>query len=117
MTHHRPDMAHHRPGSATPLPSQRVAASFSTATNAASSACYAASSSTAARACTCCRSRVTGSYLQTPPLQSLPAAHLTPHLPQLSGSFCRLLQLPLQSVSPVWHLQTPLTQLWVIVHA
>ena len=52
--------------------------------------------------------------LQTPTAQTLPAAQTWPHLPQLLLSDETLVQVPLQSVSPLWQesAHVPAEQTW-----
>lgn len=47
-------------------------------------------------------------------MQTLPAEHALPQVPQLAFEVCRSAQVPLQSVVPVAQVQPPFMQIWLL---
>jgi hypothetical protein len=50
-------------------------------------------------------------HAQRPPLQSAPAAHVLPQVPQFCGSVAVSTQAPLQTLWAFWHTHAPLSHM------
>jgi hypothetical protein len=54
--------------------------------------------------------------LQTPLVQTVPAEHALPHVPQFAFAVCRSAHVPLQSDVPEAHAHMLLLQTWLFAH-